>query len=186
MLKEEVKRPLNMDYKTFETERLLIRPVLEKDSAFVLELLNTPKFLELIGDREVRTREQAELYIQKKMLPQLYRLGFGNYAVIRKTDGVLLGTCGLHDREGLEGVDIGFAFLPQHERQGYAYESAVRLKQAALEDFGIKQILGITSKANPASQKLLEKLGLNFESTITLPREEEEILLYRFSVGEEE
>ena len=88
--------------------------------------------------------------------------------------------------EGLEGVDIGFAFLPQHEGKGYAYESAVRLKQAALEDFGIKQILGITSKANLASQKLLLKLGLQFERTITLPKEEEEILLYRFGLEEEE
>lgn len=173
-------------YKTFETERLLIRPVEEEDAEFVLELLNTPKFLELIGDREVRDIDQAKQYIRKKMLPQLYRLGFGNYAVVRKTDGVLLGTCGLHDREGLEGVDIGFAFLPQHEGKGYAYESAVRLKQAALEDFGIKQILGITSKANLASQKLLLKLGLQFERTITLPKEEEEILLYRFGLEEEE
>lgn len=173
-------------YKTFETERLLIRPVEEEDADFILELLNTPKFLELIGDREVRTADQARQYIRKKMLPQLYRLGFGNYAVIRKTDGMRLGTCGLHDREGLEGVDIGFAFLPQHERKGYAYESALRLKQAALEDFGIKQILGITSKANLPSQKLLLKLGLKFERTITLPNEDEEILLYRFSVEEEE
>lgn len=172
-----------MNYKTFETERLLIRPVEEEDADFVLELLNTPKFLQLIGDREVRTKRQAEEYIRKKMLPQLYRLGFGNYAVIRKIDGVLLGTCGLHDREGLEGVDIGFAFLPQHERQGFAYESAARLKQAALEDFGIKQILGVTSKENLASQKLLEKLGLKFERIINLPNmEEEEIMLYRFSV----
>lgn len=176
-----------MDFKTFQTERLLIRPVLEQDADFILELLNSPKFLQLIGDREVRTREQAEVYIRKKMLPQLHRLGFGNYAVERKTDGVLLGTCGLHDREGLEGVDIGFAFLPQHEGQGYAFESALRLKQAALEDFGIKQILGITSKANLASQKLLVKLGLKFIRTITLPKmEEEEILLYRFLVEEEE
>lgn len=172
-----------MNYKIFETERLLIRPVVEQDADFVLELLNTPKFLELIGDREVRTTEQARSYIRKKMLPQLYRLGFGNYAVVRKADGILLGTCGLHDREGLEGVDIGFAFLPQHERQGYALESALRLKQAAIEDFGIKHILGITSKTNLPSQKLLEKLGLKFERTITLQNmEEEEILLYKFSV----
>lgn len=170
------------NYKTFETERLLLRPVGEEDADFVLELLNSPKFLQLIGDREVRTVEQAAEYIRRKMLPQLYRLGFGNYMVIRKKDGVPLGTCGLHDREGLKGVDIGFAFLPQYERQGFAFESAERLKKAALEEFGIRQILGITSKANRASQKLLEKLGLKFERTITLPNEGEEILLYSFSL----
>ncbi len=174
------------NFKTFETERLLLRPVVEEDADFVLELLNTPKFLQLIGDREVYTLEQAAAYIRKKMLPQLYRLGFGNYVVIRKNDEVILGTCGLHDREGLEGVDIGFAFLPEYERQGYAYESAERLKKAALEDFGIKKILGVTSKANLPSQRLLEKLGLKFERTIILPKEEEEILLYSFSADIQE
>ncbi|MFD2518750.1 GNAT family N-acetyltransferase [Salinimicrobium flavum] len=174
-----------MDHITFETERLFLRPVLEKDASVVLQILNTPKFRKFVGDRQVRTELEAASYISTKMLPQLKKLGFGNYAVIRKQDGVLLGTCGLHNREGLEGVDIGFAFLPQYEGQGYAYESAVRLKQAALEDFGIKQILGITSKVNFASQKLLEKLGLKFERMITLPHDEEEILLYRFSAEEE-
>lgn len=174
------------NYKTFETERLLLRPVREEDADFVLKLVNSPKFLQFIGDREVRSLKQATIYIRQKMLSQLYRLGFGHYAVIRKKDGVLLGTCGLHDREGLEGVDIGFAFLPQYERQGYAFESAERLKKAALEDFGLRQILGITSKTNGASQKLLEKLGLKFERTIILPNEEEEILLYSLNLDVQE
>lgn len=58
------------------------------------------------------------------MRPQFERLGFGNYIMIRKSDGIKLGSCGLYDREGLDGIDIGYALMPQFERQGYAIEAA--------------------------------------------------------------
>lgn len=44
--------------------------------------------------------------------------------VIRKLDNVKIGTCGLYDREGIDGVDIGFAFLPEYEKKGFAFENA--------------------------------------------------------------
>lgn len=166
----------------YETERLFLRPVVESDAPFILKLLTTPKFLKFIGDREVRTLDQAKKYIRKKMLPQLYRLGYGNYAVVRKSDGTLVGTCGLHDRKGLEGVDIGFAFLPEYEGKGYAFESANKVKKVAITEFGIGTILGVTSRNNISSRKLLEKLGLRFQRMITLPNEDKEICLYSYSV----
>jgi len=115
------------------------------------------------------------------MLPQLERLGYGNYTVIRKSDRAKIGTCGLYDRKGLEGVDIGFAFLPAYEGQGYGYESANKIKEAGLSVFGIKKLSAITAKENIASQKLLEKLGFYFSEFVTLPDDdEEELLLYVF------
>jgi len=108
-------------YKEFETERLIIKPTSEKDGEFIFELLNTPKWIEFIGDRNVKSVEDAKEYIQNKMTSQLERLGYSNYTLIKKPDGVKIGTCGLYDREGLEGIDIGFAFLPEYEKKGYAY-----------------------------------------------------------------
>lgn len=165
-------------YYTFETERLFLRPTHEADAAFILDLLNSPQFRENIGDRKVRTKEDAKAYIQNRMLPQLERQGYSNYTVIRKTDGAKLGTCGLYDREGLEGVDIGFAFLPQYQKQGYAHEAAYRIMDAGIRIFGLKLIKGITSKENTASKNLLLKLGLKPEGTIRLPEDEEELDLY--------
>ncbi|HAH25695.1 MAG TPA: GNAT family N-acetyltransferase, partial [Prolixibacteraceae bacterium] len=63
------------------------------------------------------------------------RLGYGNFTVTRKSDRVKIGICGLFDREGLEGIDIGFAFLPEYERKGYAFESADKLKDKAFDEF---------------------------------------------------
>ena len=70
----------------FETDRLLLRPTLVEDAEFILRLMNTPKWLKYIGDRQVRSVPDAEKYIKTKMQPQLDRLGFSNYTVIRKSD----------------------------------------------------------------------------------------------------
>lgn len=111
-------------YLTFETPRLILRPVQESDALFILRLFRSENWLKYIGERDVHTIDEARTYIREKMYPQLKKEGYGNYLVIRKTDNDSIGTCGLFDREGLEGIDIGFAFLPEFEGQGYAFEAA--------------------------------------------------------------
>lgn len=165
--------------KNFETERLILTPTSESDAEFILELLNTPKWLNYIGDRNVKTVEDARNYIIKRMIPQLERLGFSNYTVITKLDQKKIGTCGLYDREGLQGLDIGFAFLPEYENKGFAFEASNRMKEAAFADFGITTISAITALDNTSSQKLLEKLGLELIGKTKLPNEDEELLLYK-------
>jgi ribosomal-protein-alanine N-acetyltransferase len=164
---------------SFETERLLLRPTHLEDVAFLLALTNTPKWLKFIGDRGIHSEEDAAQYIADRILPQLEQRGFGNYTVIRKTDGVKLGTCGLYDRQGLEGLDIGFAFLPAYEGQGYGFESAHRLLQAAWETFDLPMVQAVTLEANTASRKLISKLGLQFVEWIRLADDPQELLLYR-------
>lgn len=165
--------------KSYETQRLLLKQTDKSDAQFVLELMNTPKWHKYIGDRNVHCVNDAIVYIAEKITPQFEQLGFGNYTVIRKSDGIKVGSCGLYDREGLDGVDIGFGFLPEFEKQGYAFESALKIKELAIYNFGLNQINAITSKDNIASQKLLEKLGLNFTKFITLPDSEEELMFYQ-------
>ena len=169
-------------YKIAETERLTLRPTLVEDAEFIFELLNTPKWLKYIGDRNVKSVENAREYITSKMFPQLERLGYGNYTVIRQSDHLKIGVCGLFDREGLEGIDIGFAFLPEYENNGYAFESVNKLKQMAFDEFGLKEINAITTKDNISSQRLLEKLGLKLNGTTFIPNDEKELLLYKIKI----
>ncbi len=165
-------------HREFESERLLIRPTLEQDAELIYQLMNTPKFIKYVGDREINSIEDAEKYIQTKMLPQLNTLGYSSYSLITKADGLKIGTCGLYNRDGVEGIDIGFGLLPQYESLGYAYESAHRLLKAAFEEFKLEEIKAITSKENISSQRLLKKLGLEMAGTTKLPNEDDEILLY--------
>jgi ribosomal-protein-alanine N-acetyltransferase len=164
--------------KTFETDRLILKPTTVADAEFIRSLYNSPKWIKFIGDRQLNTVKDAENYIQTKLMPQMKRLGYGTYTIIRKSDGEKVGSCGLYDREGVNGIDIGFALLPDFEKKGYAFESVNYLKEIGFSDFKLKQISGITSKKNKASQDLLMKIGLKFEKTIILSNETEEILLY--------
>ena len=164
---------------TYETERLIIRPTTTADAAFIYEVMNTEGWLKHIGDRGIKTEEDAKNYILEKMRPQQERLGYSNNTVIRKSDGVKMGSCGLYDREGLEGVDIGFAFLPQYGKKGYAFEAAAQIMELALKEFGLTQINAITTPANLKSQKLLEKLGLQFVKLIHLPNDDTELMFYQ-------
>ncbi|WP_456421118.1 GNAT family N-acetyltransferase [Lutibacter sp.] len=165
-------------YESFKTERLLLEPTSKKDAEFILELLNTPKWVKYIGDRNVNSIEDAKNYIQHKMLPQLKNLGYANYTVIKKSDNIKIGTCGLYDREGINGIDIGFAFLPKYENNGFAFEAANKLIKTAFEKFDISKINAITTKKNFRSQKLLLKLGLKFDKIVKLPNNNEKLLLY--------
>ena len=165
--------------KEFETERLFIKPTLEHDAELIYELMNMPKFIKYVGDRAIDSIAAAENYILTKMLPQLQLLGYSNYTLILKSDGQKIGTCGLYKREAIDGIDIGFALLPQFESLGYGYESSLRLLNAAFEEFDINEIKGITTKDNYASQRLLEKLGLKLNGTTKLPNDDEELLLYK-------
>ncbi len=166
-------------YKTFETERLFLRPTNSEDAEFIYNLMHTPKWIKFIGDRNVHSVEAAAWYIENKIQSQLKKLGFSNYTAIRKADGEKIGTCGLYDREGLEGVDLGFAFLPEYEGQGYGYETANRIKEAGLNEFNLKTLNAITLPDNVVSQRLLMKLGFKFVSMINVPNDDEELMLYQ-------
>ena len=165
-------------YASFYTERMYLRPTVEEDAPFILELLNTPKWLQFVGDRDVHSVEEAKSYIEQRMLPQLRTHGYSNYTMIRTDDQVKIGCCGLYDREGLEGVDIGFALLPAYENMGYAFEGSSEIMRAAKEHFSIRKIKGITSKQHFASQKLLRKLGMVCTGQVVLPDEDEELLVF--------
>ncbi len=164
---------------SFETERLLLKPVGKEDAAFIVEMFNTPQWINNIGDRNVHSIEEAEAYIEIKMRPQFERLGFGNYIMIRKSDGIKLGSCGLYDREGLDGIDIGYALIPKFERQGYAIEAASKMLELAEHHFSLQEVLAITTPENIPSQKVLAKLGLEFVRTIQLANDLKELNLYQ-------
>ena len=168
---------------SFETERLWIRPTSAEDAGFFLQLLNSPKWLKYIGDRNVHNLDAARQYIENRIIPQFARLGFASYTIVTKHEGQSIGTCGLYDREGVDGVDIGFALLPEFEGLGYAFEASRRLLIAAVRDFELNRLSAITLQDNLASQKLLRKLGLQFTSWIKLPKEEVELMLFELPIS---
>ncbi|MGD6956678.1 GNAT family N-acetyltransferase [Rossellomorea aquimaris] len=163
--------------KVTETSRLVLRLVEETDAGFIMKLLNEPGWLQYIGDKGIRTIDDAKGYIMNGPRAMYEREGFGLYLTERKEDHAPIGLCGLIKREGLEDVDIGFAILSDHQSQGYAYEAA-RATLDLAKDIGIKCVVAITTKDNESSSKLLEKLDMQLEGYVTLPNDTEELKKY--------
>ena len=167
--------------RVLETERLILRWLTADDAPFIVELLNDPGWLRFIGDRGVRTLDDARSYLLKGPVAMVERLGFGLYLTERKADGEPMGICGLIKRDGLDDIDIGFAFLPQYGGIGYAEEAAAAVMEHGKRAFALKRIVGITSHDNESSIKLLEKIGLKFERMVRLSRDDEEVMLFAWN-----
>jgi len=161
-----------------ETERLLIRQFNTEDADFILELLNDPSFIKNIGDRNVRTLEDAQAYLRKGPMTSYEKNGFGLSPVILKETGESIGMCGLIKRDALENVDIGYAFLPRYWAKGYAVESALGMKAYAKDVVGLKKLVGIVDPANKESIRVLEKIGLTYEKMIRLPEDSIDLKLF--------
>lgn len=151
-----------------ETERLRLRHFAPDDAAFVLQLVNEPSWLQFIGDKGVRTLDDARAYLENGPLAMYARCGHGLYCIERRDSGEAVGMCGLIRRDTLPDADIGYAFLPAHWGRGYAEEAARATVEHARE-LGLPRLLAIVTPSNARSIRLLEKLGLAFERTIDTP-----------------
>lgn len=154
--------------KIIETERLALRRLTLEDAEFIRELVNEPSWIRFIGDRGVRTAEQARTYLENGPIAMYRRCGFGLWLVEIKATGEPVGICGLIKRDTLEDVDIGFAFLPRYWGRGYALESARAVMDYGRQILELDRIVAITSPDNASSIRLLERIGLRFERTIEL------------------
>jgi RimJ/RimL family protein N-acetyltransferase len=161
-----------------ETGRLRLRRFGAGDCEFILELLNEPAWIRYIGDRNIRTLEDAQRYLEGGPMAMVERLGFGLYLVELKETGEPIGMCGLVKRDELEDVDIGFAFLPRFWGKGYALEAAFAVMAYARTALGLSRIVAFLSQDNDRSARLLEKLGFRVEGRIALQPGGEELMLY--------
>ncbi|HXS00239.1 MAG TPA: GNAT family N-acetyltransferase [Pyrinomonadaceae bacterium] len=160
-----------------ETERLILRGMDVADAPFILKLLNEPSFLRFIGDKKVRTVQDAEQYILNGPVASYNRNGFGLCLVELKETHTPIGMCGLLKRDELPHADIGFAFMPDFWNQGFAYEAAAAVMNDARERLKLERILAITNQDNESSIKLLQKLGLKFERVIKMSTDSAELFL---------
>lgn len=160
-----------------KSERLNFSEFSDEDAAFVFELLNTESWLKFIGDRGIKTLEDAKIHIRNKYMKS-YEGGFGMWKLSLKTDGTPIGMCGLINRDTLEDIDIGFAFLPQFEGKGYGYEATSATLHFAKNNLDLKRVVAITIQENERSIALIKKLGLKLEKLFWMEGDSEELMLF--------
>jgi RimJ/RimL family protein N-acetyltransferase len=162
----------------FETERLTLRELNTSDAKFILGLLNEPSFIQNIGDRKVRTIEDATSYILNGPVKSYEKNGFGLYLIILKETNESIGMSGLIKRDGLEDVDIGYALLPKFWSKGYAVEAARATKDYAKNVIGLKRLVAIVDPANEGSIRVLEKIGLSYGRMVRLSADDIDLKLF--------
>ena len=160
------------------TPRLALRELTATDAPFMLQLLNEPSFIRNIGDRGVRTVDDARQYITNGPQASYARFGFGLYLVELRPALTPIGICGLLKRDQLPDPDIGFAFLPAYWSQGYALEAAAAVRDHARDGLDLPRLLAIVNPSNAGSIRLLERLGFSYESMTRLTPEAHDVKLY--------
>lgn len=140
--------------------------------------MNTPGWHRYIGDRGITSEEKAKDYIEERYLSSYSQYDYGNYVVELKDSSIPIGTCGLYKRSNLGHPDIGYALLPEYEKQGYAFEAASGLLEYAAESWNIRQLYAITAMNNGASIGLLRRLGFKDAGTTRMENGKEDLLLF--------
>lgn len=164
-----------------ETPRLRLTRLSEADAPFILELLNEPAFLRDIGDKSVRTAEDACRYLREGPIASYAQHGFGLYRIELKSTREPLGMCGILKRAVLEHPDLGYALLQRHWSRGYAIEAAAATIRYASEQLGLDRILAITALENPSSMRVLGKLGFQFDRIVALAGHDSPSKLFTWS-----
>ena len=172
---------------SLETKRLLLRKISLQDSEFILQLTNEPGWLRFIGDKNIRSIEDAGTYIKTSIFASYKENGFGVWLVELKgrdssfsasqlvsdtmigSTATAIGTCGLINRSTLEGIDLGFAFFASQGGHGYAFEAAQAVVEYARNKIKLSRLLAISQPDNERSIHLLGKLGFNVKGLINLP-----------------
>jgi RimJ/RimL family protein N-acetyltransferase len=162
-----------------ETDRLALRHFTPDDAQFILELLNEPGWKRYIGDRGIDSIDKARNYIETGPMASYEKNNFGLFGIESKDDGgSLVGMCGLIKRETLDDVDIGFALLSRFEGRGIAREAALATLEFARDKIGLQRVVAITTLDNERSGKLLEAIGLKYESDLPATNGNEPLRLY--------
>ena len=163
-----------------ETENLTLSEAKISDAPFIFNLLNSPNWLEFIGDRNIRNLQDAEKYIQDSLLKSYQENGFGLWKIQLKLAQTPVGLCGFLNRETFDFPDLGFAILPEYEGFGYVSEVAKAAISYAKSDLSLGKILAITNSTNLGSQRVLEKTGFGRNGEIKMDDE----LLWLYEIAE--
>lgn len=160
------------------TPRLVLEELSLADAPFTLELVNDADYVRYIGDKKIRTLEDAAAYLEKGPIASYTTNGFGLWKVVqREAPDIAIGMCGLIRRDTLPYIDIGYAFLPQYRGKGFVTEAALACKEYCA-NLGEQVLCAIVDPVNISSVNVLLRLGMVLDKSIRMPGADSDVNLY--------
>lgn len=161
-----------------ETERIILRHFCDDDAEAVFEFDSNEEVVRWTGEPTLTHIDQARDIIENTWKPEYEKYGYARYAVVHKQDQKVIGFAGLKYLPEFDDADLGYRMLPEYWGQGLATEMAEALVEHAFNDLGLVKVLGFAMPENPASCRVLEKVGFQFEKFAELPFEKVEANWY--------
>jgi RimJ/RimL family protein N-acetyltransferase len=161
-----------------ETERLVLREWRAEDAAALFALTSDPEVMRHIGDRRPwDTVERAEAWLGR--VAESYReRGYGFWAVVEKSSGREVGSCGFGPQPGTGAPEFGYLYARHAWGRGYATEAGRAVMHYGFERLGFARVVACTTPEHTASQRVLEKLGFHYVGNEVLEGDEDESAVY--------
>lgn len=156
-----------------ETERLILRPFRPEDREAVLEFASNPQTQEHTGDPLRKDLNEIDQLIENIWLKDYNTHGYGRFALIHKADNKIIGFSGIKYLPEADATDLGYRMLPEYWGKGLATESCRPVLDFAFNQIGLEEVIAFVEAANPASSRVLEKLGFTYVKTAHYPGETE-------------
>jgi ribosomal-protein-alanine N-acetyltransferase len=150
-----------------DTKRLLLRPMQAADFDALFLIFTDPKVMAAF-DSPPFDQQQMNHWLQGNLDHQ-DKYGYGLFSVILKTNGSLIGDCGLElmDVDGIQVAELGYDFRSEYWHQGYATEAATAVRDYAFQVLNLPQLVSLIRVGNGASRRLAEKLGMQLLNEFT-------------------
>ena len=145
---------------TLETARLRLRPFsLEDVENYYLGISSDADVMRYLPGGKPRQRSDAQ-WVVSYFMRHAELHGFGIWAVEEKASRRLIGHAGLEYIPGSEEVEIAYTLAKAYWGRGYATEAATEAIKFGFEAVNLAEIYGLAFLPNTASQKVMQKIGM--------------------------
>jgi ribosomal-protein-alanine N-acetyltransferase len=148
-----------------ETGRLRLRLFRPQDMEAACHIWRDPLVTKYINDGEPLPREQVRKFLTRSR--EFWTAhGFGQFALLHKSDQKLIGYCGFKFLEETGEVELLYGMLPGYWNQGLMTEAARACLRYAFEQTPLERIVAIAEPTNTGSWRIMEKVGMRHEGEL--------------------
>ena len=165
-----------------QTERLVMRGFTDDDLDELAAINADPEVTRWVGDEHGLSREETWRRIAYFVGHWELR-GFGQWALIERATGKLVGRAGLLRPEGWPGLEVGWLVAREHWGRGFAPEAGRASMEWAREELGADHIISLIEDENQRSARVAEKLGMTVEGRTRIVDGKFEVRIFGTDLG---